>query len=106
MVALATACRLGCEQAERRAEPVAWQRWRRQLLAQTRDQSIVFAQRWYGILPIAECALLVGASAKTCRQTLGHPKQCWPSTGSQLSIDPFSPSIGTSAEAVINLWSS
>ena len=60
MWALATASRLRCEHADVRAEPMGWQRWRRQLLEQTRDQVIVCAQRWYGLLHLAECALLVG----------------------------------------------
>jgi hypothetical protein len=62
MFALATAYRLQCEQAAGRGEPVGWQRWRRQLLEQTRDQVIVFAQEWYGIFHIAEFALLVGVT--------------------------------------------
>jgi Transposase DDE domain len=44
MFALATAYRLQCEQDALGKEPVGWQRWRRQLLEQTRDQVIVFAQ--------------------------------------------------------------
>jgi hypothetical protein len=58
--ALATAYRLQCEQAAMGGEPVGWQRWRRQLLEQTRDLIIVFAQDCYGIFPIAEFALLLG----------------------------------------------
>jgi hypothetical protein len=60
MCALATAYRLRCEHAEVRAEPMGWQRARRQLLEQTRDKVIVFAQRRYGIFHLAEFALLVG----------------------------------------------
>jgi Transposase DDE domain len=71
MFALATAYRLQCEQAQLRAEPVGWQRWRRQLLEQTRDKIIVFAQRWYGILPIAEFALLVGVKLKDVPPGIG-----------------------------------
>ena len=71
MFALATAYRLQCEQAPRRAEPVGWQRWRRQLLEQTRDKIIVFAQRWYGIFPIAEFALLVGVKLKDVPPGIG-----------------------------------
>jgi hypothetical protein len=44
MFALATAYRLPCEQEATGSEPMGWQRWRRQLLEQTRDQVIVFAQ--------------------------------------------------------------
>lgn len=60
MFALATAYRLQCEQEATGGEPVGWMRWRRQLLEQTRDKVIIFAQEWYGIFPLAEFALLVG----------------------------------------------
>ena len=71
MCALATAYRLPCEQAQLRAEPVGWPRWRRQLREPTRDQSIVFAQRWYGIFPLAEFALLVGGKLKDVPPGIG-----------------------------------
>jgi hypothetical protein len=71
LFALATAYRLRCEQAELRAEPVGWQRWRRQLLEQTRDKVIVFAQRWYGIFHSAEFALLVGVKLKDVPPGIG-----------------------------------
>jgi hypothetical protein len=60
MFALATAYRLQCERADTRGEPVGWQRWRRQLLQQTRDHVIVFAEDCYGIFHMAEYSLLVG----------------------------------------------
>jgi len=60
MFALATAYRLPCEQEATGGEPVGWQRWRRQLLEQTRDKVIVFAQGYYGIFHSAEFALLMG----------------------------------------------
>jgi hypothetical protein len=60
MFALATAYRLQCEQEATGGEPVGWMRWRRQLLEQSRNKGIVFAQEWYGIFPLAEFALLVG----------------------------------------------
>lgn len=60
MFALATAYRRQCEQFDLGAEPVGWQRWRRQLLQQNRDKVIVFAQGCYGIFPMAEFALLLG----------------------------------------------
>jgi hypothetical protein len=60
MFALAMAYRLQCEQEATGGEPVGWMRWRRQLLEQTRDKVIIFAQEWYGIFPLAEFALLVG----------------------------------------------
>jgi hypothetical protein len=71
MVALATAYRLRCEPAEVRAEPMGGQRWRRQLLEQTRDKVIVCAQRWYGIFPIAECALLAGVKLNDAPPGIG-----------------------------------
>ena len=40
---LATAYRLTCEREAIKGEAVGWQRWRRQLLEQTRDQVIVCA---------------------------------------------------------------
>ncbi|MDQ3831150.1 MAG: transposase, partial [Candidatus Tectomicrobia bacterium] len=58
--ALATAYRLPCEQEATGSAPVGWQRWRRQLLEQTRDKVIVFAQGFYGIFHIAEYSLLLG----------------------------------------------
>ena len=60
MCALATAYRLPCAPTQRRAAPGGWQRWRRQRLEQTRDQSIVVAQRCDGLCHLAACALLVG----------------------------------------------
>jgi Transposase DDE domain len=75
MFALATAYRLPCEQAETGGEPVGWQRWRRQLLEQTRDKVIVFAQGWYGIFQIAEFALLVGVKLKDRPPGIGTPQE-------------------------------
>jgi hypothetical protein len=60
MFSLATAYRLECEREARGGEPVGWQCWRRQLLEQTRDQVIVFAQRYYGIFHLAEYSLRLG----------------------------------------------
>jgi hypothetical protein len=74
LFALATAYRLRREQAAVGAEPVGWQRWRRQLLEQTRDKVIVFAQRWYGIFPIAEFVLLVGVKLKDIPPDIGTPQ--------------------------------
>lgn len=71
MFALATAYRLRCEHTELGAEPVGWQRWRRQLLEQTRDQIIVFAQGCYGIFHIAEFVLLVGVKLKDVPPSVG-----------------------------------
>jgi hypothetical protein len=64
LFALATAYRLQCEQADTGGESVGWQRWRRQLVEQTRDQVIVFAQGCYGIFQLAEYSLLVGVNIK------------------------------------------
>jgi hypothetical protein len=64
MFALATAYRLQCEREARGGEPVGWQRWRRQLLEQTRDKVIVFAQGYYGIFHLAEYSLLLGVKLK------------------------------------------
>jgi Transposase DDE domain len=64
MFALATAYRLPCEPEAMGGEPVGWQRWRRQLLEQTRDKVIVFAQGYYGIFHLAEYSLLLGVTIK------------------------------------------
>jgi hypothetical protein len=69
--ALATAYRLQCEQAAMGGEPVGWQRWRRQLLAQTRDLIIVFAQDGYGIFPLAEFARRLGVKLKEVPPGIG-----------------------------------
>ena len=64
MFALATAYRLPCEQEAMGGEPVGWQRWRRQLVEQTRDRVIVFAAGSYGIVYLAESSRLVGVKLK------------------------------------------
>ena len=64
MFALATAYRLQCEHADTGSEPVGWQRWRRQLLEQTRDHVIVVAEGCYGIFHLAEYSLLMGVTIK------------------------------------------
>jgi hypothetical protein len=61
---LATAYRLQCEREALAGDAVGWQRWRRQLLEQTRDHISVFAQDCYGIFHIAEFVLLVGVKLK------------------------------------------
>jgi hypothetical protein len=71
MFALATAYRLQCEREETEGEPVGWQRWRRQLLAQTRDHVIVFAQDCYGIFHMAEYSLLLGVKLKDVPPGIG-----------------------------------
>jgi hypothetical protein len=71
MFALATADRLQCEREAMGGEPVGWQRWRRQLQDQTRDQVIVFAQGGDGIFHLAESSLLVGVKRKARPPGLG-----------------------------------
>jgi hypothetical protein len=83
MFALATAYRWPCEQEETRGEPVGWQRWRRQLLEQTRDQVIVFGQACYGIFHMAEHSLRLGGTSKTALPRSGQARKSWPSTDSQ-----------------------
>jgi hypothetical protein len=64
MFALATAYRLQCEREATSGGGVGWPRWRRQLLEQTREPVIVFAQGIYGIFHLAEYSLLVGVKLK------------------------------------------
>jgi hypothetical protein len=71
MFALATAYRLQGAQADMGNEPVGWQRWRRQLLEQTRDHVIVFAQDCYGIFHLAEYSLLLGVKLKDVPAGIG-----------------------------------
>lgn len=75
MFALATAYRLQCEREAVGDEPVGWQRWRRQLLEQTRDKVIVFAQGTYGIFHLAEYSLLLGAKLKDKPPGVGTRQQ-------------------------------
>jgi hypothetical protein len=60
MFALATADRRRCEPEAMGGAPVGWQRWRRQLLEQTRAKVIVCAEGHDGIFHRAEYALLLG----------------------------------------------
>jgi hypothetical protein len=71
MFALATAYRLQCAREAMGGEPVGWQRWRRQLLEQTREQVMVFAQGSYGIFHLAEYSLLVGVKLKDVPPGIG-----------------------------------
>jgi hypothetical protein len=75
MFALATAYRLPCEREAMGGEPVGWQRWRRQLLEQTREKVIVFAQGHYGICHLAEYSLLVGVKRKDVPPDIGSRQQ-------------------------------
>jgi hypothetical protein len=71
MFALATAYRWQCEREAVGGEPVGWQRWRRQLLEQTRNQVTVFAQGYYGIFHLAEYSLLLGVRLKDTPPGIG-----------------------------------
>jgi hypothetical protein len=64
MFALATAYRWQGAREATGGEPVGWQRWRRQLLEQTRAKVSVFAQNCYGRFHRAEYSLLVGVKLK------------------------------------------
>jgi hypothetical protein len=75
LFALATAYRLQCEREALGGEAVGWQRWRRQLLEQTRDQVIVFAQGYYGIFHLAEYSLLLGVKLKDVPPEVGSRQQ-------------------------------
>jgi hypothetical protein len=75
MFALATAYRLPCEREATAGEAVGWQRWRRQVLEQTRDKVIVFAQGHYGIFHIAEYSLLLGVKLKDVPPDIGSRQQ-------------------------------
>ena len=75
MFALATAYRLQCEQDAMEKGPVGWQRWRRQLLEQTRDHVIVFAQDYYAIFHLAEYSRLIGVNLKDRPPGIGTRQQ-------------------------------
>jgi hypothetical protein len=71
MWALARAYRRPCEPEEGGAAPLGWQRWRHQLLEQTRDQVIVWAQGHDGIWHRAESSRLLGAKLKDVPPGIG-----------------------------------
>jgi hypothetical protein len=75
MFALATAYRLACERAATGGEPVGWQRWRRQLLEQTREKVIVFAKGYYGMFHLAEYSLLLGVKLKDRPPGIGSQQE-------------------------------
>jgi hypothetical protein len=75
LFALATAYRLPCEREALGGEAVGWQRWRRQLREQTRDQVIVCAQGYYGIFHLAEYSLLLGVKLKNVPPEVGSRQQ-------------------------------
>ena len=73
--ALAPASRRPCELADTGGEPLGWQRWRRQLLEQSRDQVLVFAQKGYGIFHMAESSWRLGGNSKDRPPALGTGPQ-------------------------------
>jgi hypothetical protein len=75
MFALATAYRLQGEREDRSSDPVGWQRWRRRLLEQTRDQVLVWAHGCYGIFPLAEYSLLLGVKLNDVPPEIGSRPQ-------------------------------
>ena len=75
LFALATAYRLQCEREALGGEPVGWQCWRRQLLQQTREKVIVFAQGYYGIFHLAEYSLLLGVKLKDRPPGIGSQQE-------------------------------
>jgi hypothetical protein len=75
MLALATAYRLPCEHEARGGEPVGWQRWRRQLVEQTRALVIVFAHGHSGLVPLAEYARLLGVQSNDIPPDIGSRQQ-------------------------------
>jgi hypothetical protein len=75
MFALATAYRLQGEHEALGEVALGWQRWRRQLLEQTRDLVIVFAQGSYGIFHMAEYSILLGAKLKDVPPGSGTPPE-------------------------------
>ena len=75
LFALATAYRLPCERAALGGEAVGWQRWRRQIRAQTRDQVIVCAHGYDGSFHLAAYALLLGVKRKHVPPAVGSPQQ-------------------------------
>jgi hypothetical protein len=77
LCALATAYRLLCAPEGRGGEPVGWQRWRRQLLGQTRHHVIVVAQGAYGIVHLAEYSRLLGVKITDVPPDIGSRQQVW-----------------------------
>jgi hypothetical protein len=75
MFAVATAYRLQSEQAHTGGEPRGWQRWRRQLLEQSRDLVIIVAEDAYGIFHLAEYSLRLGVNIKDRPPGIGTRQQ-------------------------------
>jgi hypothetical protein len=81
LFALATAHRRPCEREASGGEPVGWQRWRRQLLEQTRDQVIVFAQGHDGLFHLAAYSRLVGVQLTDVPPAIGSRPQIFATYG-------------------------
>jgi hypothetical protein len=81
LCASATAYRLHCAPEETGGEPVGWQRWRRQLLEQTRDMVIIFAGTSDGVLPIAEYPRRLGVKLKDLPPGIGAHQQIFATYG-------------------------
>jgi hypothetical protein len=64
-----------CECKALGGEPVGWQRWRRQLLEQTREKMMVLAQGHDGILHLAEYSLLLGVKLQDVPPEIGGRQQ-------------------------------
>jgi hypothetical protein len=75
LFARTTAYRLQCEREAVGDEPVGWQRWRRQLLEQTRDKVLVFAQGTDGLFHLAESSLVLGVRLKDAPPGVGTRQQ-------------------------------
>jgi hypothetical protein len=75
LFALATASRLACACEARGAERVGWPRWRRHLLAQTRDPGLVCTHGDDGIFPLAEDARLLGVQRNDVPPAIGSRHQ-------------------------------
>jgi hypothetical protein len=75
LFALATAYRLPCERKAIGGQPVGWQRWRRQLRAQTRDKVIVCAEGHDGLFHLAEYSRLLGVKLTEIPPAIGSRQQ-------------------------------
>ena len=110
LCALATASRLACERAARGGAPVGWQRWRHQLLEQTRDLGIVVAQGDDGIVQLAEYARLVGVQRHEVPAAIDSLQQVLVTSGltarGSLLCWNFSPFLTKEASVAITIHSS
>jgi len=95
MFALATAYRLPCAPEAMRGEPVGWQRWRRQLLEQTRDQVIVCVQGYDGLFHRAEYSLLLGATLQDVPSAVGTRQEVLAKYGLTLHSCVFCRNLST-----------